>query len=99
MAGLQTVRESRWLTIRQSDTTRTEEIGLEALGTVVRVWRRACGLSQRALAARAGVNQSTISRLETGKLSGLRLRRLARILGILQDPLLGEPKRYRGRWA
>jgi hypothetical protein len=42
-------------------------------------WERL--LSQRALAARSGVDQGTISRLERGLAPGLRLESLAKILG------------------
>jgi transcriptional regulator with XRE-family HTH domain len=59
------------------------ERGLEALGTGVRRSRRRLGLSQSALAARSGVSQSVISRLERGVLLGLRLRRLAELIDSL----------------
>jgi transcriptional regulator with XRE-family HTH domain len=42
--------------------------------------RISAGLSQRSLAALAGLNQSTISRLETGTTAGVRSETLMRIL-------------------
>lgn len=42
--------------------------------------RISSGLSQRRLAALAGLNQSTISRLETGTTAGVRYETLMRIL-------------------
>jgi transcriptional regulator with XRE-family HTH domain len=51
--------------------------------------RLSAGLSQRQLAWLIGVNQSTISRLENGRLRYLRFQRLAEVFGILDDPLLG----------
>jgi transcriptional regulator with XRE-family HTH domain len=41
------------------------------------------GLSQRALASLAGLNQSTISRLERGTAGGLRYETLMRLLSAL----------------
>ena len=54
--------------------------GLDLLGRALYEGRRRVGLSQRGLAARCGVDQSTISRLENGKLSGIGLYRLARVI-------------------
>jgi predicted transcriptional regulator len=39
------------------------------IARLVREARRSAGLSQRALAARAGVPQSTVGRIETGRLA------------------------------
>jgi ribosome-binding protein aMBF1 (putative translation factor) len=62
----------------------------------VRGHRLALGLSQHQLAWRTGVNQSTISRLETGRIRSMRIRTLARIVGVLDlDPdflFRGEPR-------
>jgi DNA-binding XRE family transcriptional regulator len=87
-----------WRAIRPSPVEPRVEIGLEFLGQLVLRMRRSAGLSQRALAARAGVHQSTISRLERGQLRALGLLRLAAILGVLDDPLLGAPPRLT-RWS
>jgi transcriptional regulator with XRE-family HTH domain len=88
-----------WESIGPYELDPTRQLGLSTLGLLVRQWRRACGLSQRQLAARAGINQSTISRLETGQLRSLRLATLAMVIGVLHDPLLGEHVRSRSRWA
>ena len=55
-------------------------------GEIVRRWRRNNGMSQRRLAIKAGLNQSSISRLEHGHLPGLQLYRavtLLRIIGLM----------------
>jgi transcriptional regulator with XRE-family HTH domain len=59
--------------------------GLEIIGRAVWEARRRAGLSQRQLGYRAGVHQSTISRLERGRLTGMRLQRLATIVAVLDQ--------------
>ena len=59
------------------------DLGLEIIGRNVRRARLAASLTQAQLGALSGIDQTTISRLETGKLDGLRLRRLARIAAVL----------------
>lgn len=61
------------------------------LGAKVRELREAAGLSQAALAARAGVEQSFVSHVETGRVqqpSTAYLRKLARGLGVSMAVLL-----------
>ena len=53
---------------------------LVVLGGVLRELRSERGLSQRALAGRCGLSQSTISRLESGKAEGVRVAWIARLL-------------------
>jgi transcriptional regulator with XRE-family HTH domain len=57
--------------------------------------RIAAGLTQRQLGYRVGLNQSTLSRLETGQLRAMRMVTLARIIGTLNRgsgiSLPGEP--------
>jgi transcriptional regulator with XRE-family HTH domain len=57
--------------------------GCELLGAMVRRRRRQVVLSQRNLATLCGVSQTMISRLETGKLRGINLHNLGRIVGAL----------------
>ena len=52
------------------------------LGDWLARWRHAVGVSQRALAYRAGINQSGLSRLERG-LQVVGARRLARLIDTL----------------
>jgi transcriptional regulator with XRE-family HTH domain len=68
------------------DLDTLELVGMAWLGASVRTVRLRCALSQRQLAWGARVSQSTVSRLETGQLKGLRLRTLARIIGSLGAP-------------
>jgi transcriptional regulator with XRE-family HTH domain len=62
------------------------EAALRALGEVLLELRRERAISQRQLAWYAGVHQSTISRLETGKAAGFRVEALARLLAGLERP-------------
>jgi transcriptional regulator with XRE-family HTH domain len=57
--------------------------GLALLGRVVKLRRGQRGLSQRQLETLSGVDQTIISRLENGKLYGLRWARFARIVEAL----------------
>jgi predicted transcriptional regulator len=59
-------------------------LGKLAIGQEVRAARLALGWSQRAFAPRVGVDQSVLSRLETGRLNGIRWQTLARIIGVVQ---------------
>jgi ribosome-binding protein aMBF1 (putative translation factor) len=61
------------------------QLGADRLGTAIRAARQRRRLSQRGLAARTGVDQSTISRLERGMLRSISLRRLAALIGVLDD--------------
>jgi DNA-binding XRE family transcriptional regulator len=88
-----------WERIRPYELDPVEAIGLEVLGDLVHRVRRLNGLSQRSLGALCGVHQSTISRLERGRLRCLRLRTLARILGVLHDPLQGRAPTRLTRWS
>lgn len=49
--------------------------------------RIAARLTQRQLGYRVGLGQSTISRLETGKLRAMRMVTLARVVGTLNLPI------------
>jgi transcriptional regulator with XRE-family HTH domain len=53
---------------------------LRVLGRILYELRRQRGLSQRALAARCGLSQATISRLENGLAPGVRIAWIARLL-------------------
>jgi DNA-binding XRE family transcriptional regulator len=63
--------------------------GMELLGGWIREARVRAGMTQAQLARLAGVHQSTLSRLERGRLDGLRLHRLAAIIAVL-DSRLGD---------
>lgn len=59
-------------------------IGKGALGAAVKAGRLRNRWPQRWLAFQAGVSQTTISRLENGRLTGIRWQTLARIVGVIQ---------------
>ena len=74
--------------------------GLKRLGEVIRRARRDVGVSQHMLADAVGVNQSVISRLENGKLVGLRLYHLGAIVALLDGHVeywIGHRARPAGR--
>jgi transcriptional regulator with XRE-family HTH domain len=58
--------------------------GLSLLGAAMQRARRRKGWSQRDLASRTGVHQSTISRFERGDRVGLRFSRFCMLVGVLE---------------
>ena len=82
---------STWDRVRPYEVSPSVALGLSVIGQLVFRGRRATGLTQRELAARCELNQSTISRLENGLLRTFSLRKLALIFGVLHDPMLGAP--------
>ena len=72
------------------------KVGLLVIGSAIRDARLRLGLTQRQLAWRSAMAQSTVSKLERGHLRGMRLRTLARLIGVLRaNPNLiygGEPE-------
>jgi DNA-binding Xre family transcriptional regulator len=73
--------------------------GCAWIGRLVRRRRERIGLSQRQLQQLSGLDQSVISRLETGQLLGLRFSRLAHLVDALggigeADPLPSWATRY-----
>jgi transcriptional regulator with XRE-family HTH domain len=61
--------------------------GMELLGRWIRESRVAAGMTQAQLARLAGMHQTTLSRLERGRLEGLRLHRLAALIAVLDSRL------------
>jgi len=72
--------------------------GFELLGRIVRTRRLRLALSQRQLESLTGVDQSVISRLENGKLYGLRWARFARIVDALDGLEHAAPPREHRPW-
>jgi transcriptional regulator with XRE-family HTH domain len=77
------------------DTDALVGVGKGAIGAAVKAARLRRRWPQRWLAFQAGVDQSIISRLENGKLTGIRWQTLARIVGVLQ---LGRGFRLPDTW-
>ena len=69
--------------------------GWEIVGAMVRRRRIRIAWSQRDLASACGLDQSAVSRLETGKLSGVRFSRFARLVAAMNglDPEAAHPPR------
>ena len=65
------------------NATEAEVLGLQSIARGVRSRRVAERITQQQLAWRTGVAQSTISRLETCRLGSMKIRTLARIVGVL----------------
>jgi DNA-binding Xre family transcriptional regulator len=65
--------------------------GWEIVGAMVKRRRDILGWSQRELQRQSGLTQSAISRLENGKLSGLRFARFARIVAAMNGLDPGAP--------
>lgn len=57
---------------------------LQELGRLVRNERQRAGLSMQALAEMAGVDRTTLSRLENERLPEMGFAKLARVLGVLE---------------
>lgn len=72
--------------------------GIAAIGESVREARRRAGLSQRHLGNLCGLDQSTISRVENGKLANLRWWRFAALVGALGDAWDPETRRSIHGW-
>jgi DNA-binding Xre family transcriptional regulator len=74
--------------------------GWEIIGRMVKRRRTRLGWSQRDLSASSGLAQSAISRLETGKLSGVRFGRFARLVAVMGglDPDAPHPPRQVWQW-
>lgn len=68
---------------------------MRPIAEAVREWRRVRGLSQRALAERAGIGYVIIARLELGQTDPRlsTLRKLAEALGVSVPELLTPPRK------
>src|SRR6266545_4191839 len=67
-------------------------VNMQTLGEQVLLHRRRARLSQQEIAARAGVDTMTISRIESGTKKRLEIEtaaRVARVLGVSLDQLCG----------
>lgn len=70
-------------------------MNLIKLGQQLRNERRAAGLSQKEVSERAGVDRSTISKLEGGQLPEIGYSKLERLLGLFGQELVPTPVKRR----
>lgn len=63
-----------------ADAGARDPLDLQALGAAVREARRALGLTQAELAARAGMSRLRVSQIETGRVREVGYRALVRLL-------------------
>ena len=84
-----------WTATERSDRDAELQRGWEIIGRMVKRRRSRIGWSQRDLSRACGLAQSAISRLETGKLSGVRFGRFARLVAAMGglDPDAPPPPR------
>jgi ribosome-binding protein aMBF1 (putative translation factor) len=78
---------------REFDQSWMIETGMELIGRWIHDARNRAGFTQAQLARMSGLHQSTISRLERGKLQGLSLHRLAVLVTVLEHVLADLPFR------
>lgn len=69
---------------------------LQEMGEAVASRRRALGLKQWDVAAKAGISQETLSRFERGRLAELGTRKLLGLLAVLGMELDAVPHRQAG---
>ena len=79
---------------RRYDPDRLIDPGMRLIGLWIRDARLRAGMGQAQLGRLAHVHQSTISRLENGRLEGLSLYKLAMIVAVLDDALKQLPLRW-----
>jgi DNA-binding Xre family transcriptional regulator len=86
-----------WTAASRQDRQPGVQLGWELIGSMVKRRRTILAWSQRDLAAACGLAQSAISRLETGRLSGVRFARFARLVAAMGglDPDAPHPARPR----
>ncbi|MBA2315157.1 MAG: helix-turn-helix transcriptional regulator [Chloroflexi bacterium] len=77
-----------WERIRPDPIDPIVDLGMQQLGAWLKMSRRVSGMTQQHLENLTGIDQTTLSRLENGRLRSLRLMRLARLVGALHDPRL-----------
>ena len=93
-----------WTQIGRSERDPELQRGWEIIGAMVKRRRSILGWSQRDLSLASGLAQSAISRLETGRLSGVRFGRFAKLvaaMGGLDPTSPHPPRRLRAfdRWS
>lgn len=80
-----------WTQVGRMDRDPELQRGWEIIGAMVKRRRTMIGWSQRDLSRASGLAQSAISRLETGKLSGVRFGRFAKLVAAMGGLDLAAP--------
>jgi len=91
-----------WPLFDAANADSSSQRGFKLIGQLLLRRRRRLGLSQRQLEYLSGVDQTVISRLENGRLGGLRWSRFARLVDALgglneRDPEPGWTARFMPR--
>jgi transcriptional regulator with XRE-family HTH domain len=88
-----------WNPESRSDRDPEVQRGWEIVGRMVKRRRTRIAWSQRDLSRACGLAQSAISRLETGKLSGVRFGRFAKLVAAMNGLDPDAPHPPRPKWA
>jgi len=72
-----------WDSFDIADADELTRLGLKEIGGLVRRRRHQIGMTQRRLGSITGIDQSMISRIENGRIKGVKFRRFARLVGAL----------------
>ena len=91
MAGRYTSSKMPWDTFNQPAAPASVRRGWLLIGAAVRRRRQGLRLSQRDLQRLSGTHQSVISRLERGRLAGMRWSRFAELVDALDGLDFGPP--------
>jgi len=88
-----------WDPVQRLERDAELQRGWEMVGAMVKRRRTRIGWSQRDLSRACGLAQSAISRLETGKLTGVRFGRFAKLVSAMNGLDLDAPRPPLPAWT